>query len=330
MEYFKSGIKVAILFLVSCALLAYFFIHAGQVRVAGETHEFKILFSSVGNLKEDSPVTYSGFKVGQVIQIRPLSPEERRKYARDVEVLISVSKDIVIHKDSVAQVLSMGFLGEKYVEVSPGGIDAEAIPPGSTISGFTPKELTEVIQHFAEELDQMIPKIKDTLEKVHSSVDRVNDIVQEIANERKIQALLEGAQEATRRINEILEENRKEIKATMENAANLSGELKDQLHIAYPKIQNALDQMNKAVENLDGVLADARSLVKTNTPGIDRIIKNLEEASEHAKAFLKTLKEEPWRLLSKPRPAPVNQGPKRGFSLYSAKKSSESGSKEGK
>ncbi|MBI1884135.1 MAG: MCE family protein [Chlamydiae bacterium] len=316
MDYFRSGSKVAILFLAACFILGYFLIHAGQVRVMGETQEFKLLFSSVGNLKVDSPVTYSGLKVGQVVDIRPLSPEERKKYQRDIETLVRISKDVTLHEDSKVQVLSLGFLGEKYIELSPGGMDARPLKPGDALFGEVPKELTEVIGHFATEFDEMIPKIKDTVEKIHSSAANVDQVVDEIAKERKVQALLEDAKKVTSHINHILHENRKAIRETLQNADDFSGDLKGQFHEASPKIQKLLDQMNKAVEDLDAVLAGAKDWVHENTPGIHRTLQNLEEASEHAKAFLKILREEPWRLLSKPRPAPVQKGPQRGFSIY--------------
>lgn len=320
MDYFRSGIKVAILFIVSCCVLTYFVIHAGQVRLMGETQEFKLLFSSVGNLKLDSPVTYSGFKVGQVIQIRPLSPDERRRRQRDVEVTVRLGKEVVIRKDSTAEVKSLGFLGEKYIELSPGGMDSEALGADETLYGATPKELGEVIEHFAKEFDEMIPKIKDTLEKLHSAVESVDQVVQEIASERKVQSVLEGAHEVTGRINRILRENRKTIRNTLKNAEEFSGNLKEQLKAASPKIQTLLDQIDVAVKDMDALLLEARGLLKSNTPGIEKTIKNLEEASEYAKAFLKILKEEPWRLLSKPRQTPEKKGPKRGFSIYQSSK----------
>lgn len=316
MDYLRSSIKVAVLFLISCAVLAYFVLHAGQVRLMGETQEFKLLFSSLGNLKLDSPVTYSGYKVGQVIDIRTLSVEERRKHKKDIEVSVRLSKDVTVRQDSKAEIRSLGFLGEKYIEVSPGGFDSPAIPAGSTLEGTTPQDVSDVLDRLGKELDEMIPVIKDTLQKVHSTVERVDKVVQEVADDKKIQSILDQARDLTKRMNHILKENRKNIHQTLSNVQEFSGDLKDQFKQASPKIQLLLDHMDQAVQEMDQLLVEAKGLVHTNAPGIERIMKNLEETSEHAKAFMKILRNEPWRLLSKPRSAPVKPEPKRGYSIY--------------
>jgi len=317
MDYFRSGIKVASLFLVSCGILTYFVLHAGQVRVMGESHDYKILFSSVGNLKLDSPVTYSGFKVGQVVSIRSLSSEDRKKYKRDVEVTVRVDKNALIRKDSRADILTLGFLGEKYVEISPGGFDSEAVDTQDLIIGFVPQELTTVIEHFSKELDSMLPTIKSTLESLESTVQKVDKVMSDVAEERKLQKILANAEEITVHINEILKENRENLHDTLENAEGLTSDLKKELNTASPKLQAMLDEMNRSLKDLDSLLNEGRSLLETNSPGIGRIMQNLEEASHHGKEFLRILKEQPWKLLAKPRSAPVLKAPKeRGFTIY--------------
>ena len=317
MDYFRSGIKVASLFLVSCGILTYFVLHAGQVRVMGESHDYKILFSSVGNLKLDSPVTYSGFKVGQVVDIRSLSSEDRKKYQRDVEVTVRVDKNAVIRKDSRAEILTLGFLGEKFVEISPGGFESEVVDSKELVIGFVPQELTTVIEHFSKELDAMLPTIKNTLESLESTAQKVDQVMSDVAEEKKLQKILSNAEEITIHINEILKENRENLHGTLENTQELTADLKEELNTASPKIEAMLDEMNRSLKDLDTLLNEGRSLLKTNSPGIDRIMKNLEEASHHGKEFLRILKEQPWKLLAKPRAAPMIKEPKeRGFTLY--------------
>ena len=317
MDYLRSSIKVAIFFLIACAVLAYFSMHAGQVRLMGETQNYKLLFSSLGNLKLDSPVTYSGFKVGQVVQVRILSAEERTKYEKDIEVSVRLSRDVIIRKDSDAEIRSLGFLGEKYIELTPGGKNSESLPEGSVIVGRSPSDITDVMEKFGKELDEMLPVIKDTMNKIHSSVTRVDEVVQQIANEKKIQGLVDQAQDLTKRMNGILKENRKHIRETFQNMHELSGNVKDEFKQAAPKIQSLLEKMNSAVQEMDGLLKEAKTLIHSNSPGIDRMMKNLEETSEHAKEFMRTLRNEPWKLLARPRATPPSKaGPKRGFAIY--------------
>jgi hypothetical protein len=83
---------------------------------------------------------------------------------------------------------------------------------------------------------------------------------------------------------------------------------------AFPRVQRILIRMNLLLDDMDQLLIRSRKLIGSHEPEIESIIKNLEEASVHAKEFLKILKEQPWRLLAKPRqPPPQIQGPRRGY-----------------
>ncbi len=61
--------------------------------------------------------------------------------------------------------------------------------------------------------------------------------------------------------------------------------------------------MKKADEianNLDGILADVRSVVSDNKQNLDNIVLNLEATTENFKEFSEDVKSNPWKLLFKP------------------------------
>ena len=316
MTFIRSTIHVTLFFVISIVVLVYFLLHAGQVRMRGEVQVRKMYFTSVGNLKLDSPVTFAGYKIGQVVNVRHLSHDERKSLKRDVEVEVQIDKNISIHRDSQAQVLTLGFLGEKYIEITPGGIDSEELPLGETFLGDVPQDISATVEHFSKEMDEMLPTFKNTLEKVHSIVDRVDRMSREIEEGRNIQQILGSTQKILDRVDGILKENQGNVKKTIHELSLLTVDLRQELKKLSPELEKVLGRMEKSIQELDAVLDEAKRLIKNNKPAIAHTMKNLEEASIHARDFLKILKEEPWRLLSKPRPAPVVTGPKRGFAIY--------------
>ena len=69
-------------------------------------------------------VEISGVEIGKVDSIRLDNYEA-------VTTLL-IRKDIKLQEDAIASIRTKGLLGEKYVEITPGGSD-EMIPPDGTI-----------------------------------------------------------------------------------------------------------------------------------------------------------------------------------------------------
>jgi uncharacterized phage infection (PIP) family protein YhgE len=214
-------------------------------------------------------------------------------------------------------------LGEKYIEISPGGLESLPLGPHEHIYGRVPQDISTAVEHFSKQLDEMLPTIKNTLQKLNSTVERVDQVIQDIANEKKIQKLLDSADQITKRLDQIIVENRENIKDALKNTKDLTQNAKDitvdlqqDLDDAFPRVQRILIRMNLLLDDTDQLLIRSRKLIGSNEPEIENIIKNLEETSVHAKEFMKILKEQPWRLLSKPRQAPIRPEPKRGYAIY--------------
>ena len=82
----------------------------------------------VKGLREGSPVWFSGVEIGAVKSIE-FTMERRVSY----EMQLSADSLKYLKKDSKANILTLGLLGDKYVEITPGTIDAESLKPGDTI-----------------------------------------------------------------------------------------------------------------------------------------------------------------------------------------------------
>ena len=95
--------------------------HGDRYRITG-------LFDNVGGLVSGAPVTIGGVRVGEV---SGLEYDFERQVA--VATLSIDARHSRIPADSGASVLSAGLLGERYVELEPGGADEGFLREGDQI-----------------------------------------------------------------------------------------------------------------------------------------------------------------------------------------------------
>jgi phospholipid/cholesterol/gamma-HCH transport system substrate-binding protein len=127
--------------------------------------ELKAQIQNVKGLRKGAPVWVSGIEVGSVKNIS-LHPQ----YGTVVSLSVNKKALEFLRKDSEASILTMGLLGDKYIELSGGSPEAEPIKPGDMINGTTVIELKDVVEisassikkmsDFINKLDHLVTKIE--------------------------------------------------------------------------------------------------------------------------------------------------------------------------
>lgn len=161
-----SKIKVGLV--ISAGLLALLLavLFAGNIQALfAKKVEIKALVRDVSGLKRGAPVWIYGTEVGFVKKIH-LHPEH------GTVVTIALFQEALpfLKKDSQASILTMGLLGDKYVELNPGSPQAPPLQPGDTIRGSTQMELRDVMEtsskaidgvtEFIQKVDRLVTKIE--------------------------------------------------------------------------------------------------------------------------------------------------------------------------
>jgi phospholipid/cholesterol/gamma-HCH transport system substrate-binding protein len=80
-----------------------------------ETYELQAYFSNIGGLKSQASIKSSGVLIGRVAQIS-LDP---KRY--EAKVTMTIDKRYQFSKDTFANILTSGLLGEQYIGLIPGG-----------------------------------------------------------------------------------------------------------------------------------------------------------------------------------------------------------------
>ena len=163
-----SKLKVGLVVTISLIILFLTIFFAGDIQdIFSPKVQIKAQIKDVMGLRRGSPVWYAGIEIGSVKNIE-LSP----KYG--TLVTMSISQDAVqfIKKDSKASVLTMGLLGDKYVELSVGSPDSEPIKPGDIIEGETQIAIRDIVNASSQSLatiTKFVEKLESLLVKFEKS-----------------------------------------------------------------------------------------------------------------------------------------------------------------
>ena len=111
--------------LIGIISLAYISVKLGRLEVLGDRgYSLYAEFEKAGGIKPGAVVEIAGVKVGQIKSIRLV----------DYQALIefTVNEDIEIQEDAIVSIKTKGLIGEKYLQITPGGSE-KILPHGAKI-----------------------------------------------------------------------------------------------------------------------------------------------------------------------------------------------------
>jgi phospholipid/cholesterol/gamma-HCH transport system substrate-binding protein len=232
---------------------------------------YNLRFSQVSTLAQDDPVKVNGVKLGKVNNIA--------LHKNGVLVKISVRNDVKIPVDSDIRVQNIGLLGERQIGILLGD-SAKYFSAGDTIKGFFDAGIAEVMGMAGEVLDSakiimnlahtmldstvasqdFRDRFKRILEKAEDLEDQASNLVQRA--EPALQNSLAGLSGATRKVNEILDENKEPLKHLVADANGLLGNTNILLYKADTAVLRvlALTKKLESKNNTLGILLNDRKL----------------------------------------------------------------------
>lgn len=147
--YAANEIRSGFLVIVSTLVLFGMLLMSSQSNFFGKTRTIKIHFNYVGGLEKASPVHFAGNKVGKVtaIDFNPDGPNL-------LTVTATISPEVVLRADSQAYVDALGFMGEKYIELTSGTPGSAALEAGNPVQGTDPMPMMELVKRGTELLSE--------------------------------------------------------------------------------------------------------------------------------------------------------------------------------
>jgi phospholipid/cholesterol/gamma-HCH transport system substrate-binding protein len=207
-EEMKREIKIGIFIGIALFILAMFIFIVGDMSVYFRKPGYVLYayFDTTAGLEKRAVVRIAGVKIGYVKDIRL-----KRNRA---EVEMDIDQDTKIPRDSKASIASLGMVGEKYVEISPGD-EEDVYKPGETIEG-----------------------------QPSFGLDRVGNLVLSVGDEIR---------EMSQALKEIIgeEESEASLKDVLQNLFSLTADLKEFFSTSRGDLDQAVESSAKAVQNFD-------------------------------------------------------------------------------
>jgi phospholipid/cholesterol/gamma-HCH transport system substrate-binding protein len=261
--------KLKVGLVITLALLTLFitvFFAGGIQYIFSPKVQIKAQIKDVRGLRRGSPVWISGIEIGYVKSIG-LNPEY------GTLVTMSINKDALnfVKKDSKASVMTMGLLGDKYIELGTGSSHAEPIKPGDMIKGTTQLEIQDIVNASSVSLE----KITNFVDKLGNFIEKFEKGKGTIAKFLTDPSLYNNLKETTTTLTMMLKDF-KESKGTMK------------MFIEDPSLYNKLLNTTSSMEEFSRKLNEGSGTLKRLAEDPE-IYENLDKASKQLSLILKRI-----------------------------------------
>lgn len=142
MRKFDLELVVGLFVLTGILALGYISIKMGKLEVIGGSgYTVYAEFEKSGGIKAGSVVEIAGVEVGKVKSIRL-----NNDYQASVE--LAIRSNVKIQEDAIASVKTKGLIGEKYIQIAPGGSEKLIAGGGRIRETESAVDLEELISKY--------------------------------------------------------------------------------------------------------------------------------------------------------------------------------------
>ncbi|KAF0185835.1 MAG: Mce-related protein [Nitrospirae bacterium] len=141
----KMDLELAVGFFLIIGILAlgYLSIKLGKLEVIGDKgYTVSATFAKAGGIKAGAVIEIAGVEIGKV---RSIGLDEQ--YQAFVQMVIK--PDVRLQEDAIASVRTKGLIGEKYIQISPGGSDIMLSHGGKIRETESAIDIEEIISKYA-------------------------------------------------------------------------------------------------------------------------------------------------------------------------------------
>ncbi len=305
-------VKTGIVVVVAIALAVYGFNYLRGSDVFKKDFTLYALYNQSDGLIQASPVTVSGYRVGQIKELK-LVPY---KGAYKVLITFMITEKVNIPIGSHAKIVSSDLLGTKAVEITFADTSV-FVSAGDTL-------LPDVEDNLQTAVDKRIAPLQKKAENLISSIDSVMMVVQQVMNANvraslvtsfeNIKTTIQSLQHTAFNIDTLtttqqskiihildklasitgnIEKNNEKISNVINNFSDISDSLaKSNIKSTIEQTNLALQQANDILNQINSGKGTAGKLIKN-----DSLYNNLNSASKNLDALFKDLNEHPKRYV---------------------------------
>ncbi len=286
----KVGIVISLALLV---LLVAVFFAGGIEKIFSPKMDLKIQFQDVRGLRKGAPVWLFGTEVGSVREI-----QLDRTLGTVVTVSLKKSAQGFIKKDAQASIMTMGLLGDKYIELTTGSPKSESIEKGEMIKGSVPVEISEIM----ETAGISIGKVGDVINRLDNLILKIDEGEGTLAKFLTDPSIYDHLNRSVQSLSHTLQEI-KESKGTLrmliedpslyERAVSAVSSIEEFAKMTNESVGEIVRKVNESKGTLKKLVEDPSLYDKAlaTVSSMEQLTKNIEQISQDVETFTKGLNE---------------------------------------
>ena len=163
-------LKVGVFIMIGVAILFIIVFSIGDINLVRKGYHIKVDFNFVDGIGSSAPVRVSGVGVGQIDGLKLYYDEKEKKTKAQLNAW--VREGVNIEEDAVATISTLGFMGEKYMEISPGTPGKKFLNNGDLLVGKDPVSMAKVFENLSG-LTDSVKLIVDRLKSGEGTIGKL-------------------------------------------------------------------------------------------------------------------------------------------------------------
>ncbi len=251
-----GNLRVGILLMLALAALIWASFSGAGTSIFESKGKFTCYFRNVGGLLKGSPVWMSGVEVGNVNSVEFVNLDT----VRQVQVVCRVKQSIwpMLTENSQVQLGTIGFLGDKYVEVIPGTPDHPQIKEMDVVPTRDVGEASAMFKE-GEKAAGELRKLAGNLDTLMGRMNRGEGTLGRMARDTALYANLTKLLSSLTTLTDHLAKNQERLFASLEKTAGAVNDLSGRLSSPHGTLGKVIDDpalynnLNRTIARLDTI-----------------------------------------------------------------------------
>jgi phospholipid/cholesterol/gamma-HCH transport system substrate-binding protein len=262
----KTEIRVGITVIFGIIIFLWILGWAKNFQLTTTDFELKITFSNVSGLQIGNDVTVNGVKKGFI----------KNYYINqnNVIVVVSLNKSVDLRSDAVFTIAMTDLMGGKKIEIYPGQ-SPESLDYKITHKGIFQADLASMMSA----LGGMESDFRVILEDVKISLDALNNYLVDEKISKDLRSTLSNLSDVSKKLNEMIDQNRQEMKEIVTNTKELTFQAKDFMDTNKESLNSSFTELNSILKKSDSLFTKFNYLVDETTSGQNNLGKIIYDDS---------------------------------------------------
>lgn len=254
----KTEIKVGLTVIMGVIVFIWILGWAKNFTLTATQTELKLMFDNVSGLEIGNEVTVNGVKKGHV--------RDFYVYKTYVIVTITVGNDVELKRDAKFSLELTDLMGGRKIEIMP-GYENEPLDIEATHRGVYKTDFAGVVALLSGLGDDVETILKD----VRQSLTIINEYLTDEDFNRDVRSSIANLNKVTKKLDEVLAENREDFREITKNTKELTFETKEFVTANREKMTTMVTNLNRMLNNSDSLLNKLNYVVDETISGNNNV-----------------------------------------------------------